>query len=479
VKARSITFAATLLAAVALGLSPGAASGQTSQSEFRHDDHRGLFPLCTGCHTGIPAGDRASFYPEPSSCASCHDGRDLQRVRWAPSQTPETNLDYSHPAHFAAAEREGEEMECASCHQEPGSGRMLGVLRADAAQCLSCHEHQADQHFQDAECTTCHVPLAESNLSLERIAALDAPPDHDDGAFLAAVHGEAAPNETARCATCHTQNRCAACHVNAGQVAAIQAIPVAPASLRLPVSAVHYSIPTTHESFAWLQSHGSAVPSSASMASDCSTCHTRNDCTSCHVDPAPRPIQGLPARQEVPAPGVGLERAAPETHTAFGFLNAHGSMAAADEGTCATCHTEESCIACHSAPQAPTYHPVNFVQQHAAAAYGQTMECQSCHSQEQFCRSCHMEQGLGSRGRLGPGYHDGQALWLFQHGAAARQQLETCASCHTQNECLQCHSQKGAFKVNPHGPNFDAEAARKRNAQICLACHLTPPLGGG
>lgn len=82
-------------------------------------------------------------------------------------------------------------------------------------------------------------------------------------------------------------------------------------------------------------------------------------------------------------------------------------------------------------------------------------------------------------GRLGPGFHDAEPLWLLRHGQAARQALESCASCHGQNECMQCHSVLGAFKVNPHGPGFDARRAQKRNAAICLVCHITDPLAGG
>jgi hypothetical protein len=81
-------------------------------------------------------------------------------------------------------------------------------------------------------------------------------------------------------------------------------------------------------------------------------------------------------------------------------------------------------------------------------------------------------------GRLGTGFHDAEPLWLLRHGQAARQGLESCASCHEQNQCMQCHSTLGAFKVSPHGPDFDARRAQKRNAAICLACHITDPLTG-
>jgi len=465
-----------VLTLLATGLVPGSVLGQDARhvDPFDHDTHAGLFPVCTGCHTGVPEGDRASFFPDPSACTNCHDGEDLVRVSWMRIAPEGSNLRFRHDRHFADAADAGEDMTCRTCHQTPDSPRMRDVHRAQASQCISCHVHEATSHLEDASCTTCHVPLAESGYSTERILDIPVPPDHEKGPFLAQVHGEMASGDLNRCATCHTQDRCSSCHVDAATVAEIQAMPPAPTDMILPVSAVHYSVPETHGSYQWMDAHGFTAG-----YANCATCHTRNDCTACHVSPIPELMQEFPARGQVPAPGVGLGRSAPESHWTEGFLTGHAPLAASDESYCATCHTQESCIACHDAPTAPSYHPQNFALQHAAAAYGRTMECQTCHSQEEFCRSCHVQQGLNSRGRLGPGYHDGQGVWLFQHGLAARQQLESCVSCHTQNECMQCHSLKGAFKINPHGPDFDAKLAQSKNAQICLACHLTPPLGGG
>jgi hypothetical protein len=124
------------------------------------------------------------------------------------------------------------------------------------------------------------------------------------------------------------------------------------------------------------------------------------------------------------------------------------------------------------------YHPANFVQRHASAAYGRRLECSNCHDSGSFCRDCHERVGMQSVGRLQAGFHDAQPLWVFNHGKPARQALESCASCHKQNDCLQCHSTLGSFRVNPHGSGFDAKRVQSRNARICLACHLSNPLEG-
>jgi hypothetical protein len=128
-------------------------------------------------------------------------------------------------------------------------------------------------------------------------------------------------------------------------------------------------------------------------------------------------------------------------------------------------------------PRSPRgFHPPNYVLRHSAEAYGRRLDCASCHNTQLFCRDCHVSSGRGATGRLGPGYHDAEPVWLLRHGQAARQTLESCTSCHTQRDCMQCHSQLGAFRVSPHGPNFDARRAQRANPQICRACHLGDPL---
>jgi hypothetical protein len=69
-------------------------------------------------------------------------------------------------------------------------------------------------------------------------------------------------------------------------------------------------------------------------------------------------------------------------------------------------------------------------------------------------------------------------MWLLRHGQAARQNLESCTTCHKQNDCTQCHGVLGAFKISPHARNFDAERAWAQSPRTCLACHIRNPLEG-
>jgi hypothetical protein len=84
--------------------------------------------------------------------------------------------------------------------------------------------------------------------------------------------------------------------------------------------------------------------------------------------------------------------------------------------------------------------------------------------------------GRADLGGLGPGHH----------GQAAVRNIASCASCHREDQCLQCHSGIGS-RVDPvppfgpgaephmpvHPPGFAAgcKSMVQRNAQACRKCH--------
>lgn len=460
-------------ALTALALLAIAAAAGAQEEAFPHDRHARLFPLCAGCHEGVPSGDEASSFPDPSLCARCHDGVQADTVRWTPPPR-RSELRFTHPAHIQAVAREDTVLACEDCHERPGAEPMVGVFRASQDTCASCHAHATPDHYVTGACAGCHVPLAETVWSADRIASIAEPADHEPpDPFLAASHGTASHDEIERCATCHTRDRCTACHVDASRVAEIQALPVAPASLSLPAAGARYPRPASHTDPAFLEGHAPAD------ASECATCHVREDCASCHLDVRVPPFLALFSAADVTAPGVGIVASAPASHDSPFFMSDHPALASTAAGLCASCHTRPFCADCHDDARSPVFHDRDYVQRHAATAYGQDMECANCHSVEVFCRACHVESGLGSSGRLTVGYHDAEPVWLLRHGQAARQSIESCQSCHKQRECLQCHSQTGSFQVSPHGPDFDARRAQERNPAICFACHVADPVNPG
>lgn len=455
-----------------------------AEDRFQHEKHAKVFPLCTTCHAGmVEAG--APVWPEPASCEACHDDVTEKRVEWTPRVGPRaTNLEFDHLEHTRAAlaKKPADSTEirtCGSCHNEISAPRMR-VAHAVSGRCVDCHEPSATHlALADTSCSTCHVPLAEARL-LPRatIAAFPEPESHKVEGFTLGGHGKKAEvrlaggriGVAASCATCHARDFCITCHVNAPEVAAIQALALDDRSL---VFETELPVPASHTSAGFQAEHGRAA---GRRDATCSNCHTQTSCTACHSGRAPRVVAALPQPGPGRGPGAQLERSRPETHTAL-FVEGHGPEANARPTSCETCHARPECLDCHRpGPDGGAgYHPLGFVVRHPSAAYARAANCSDCHNAAQFCQSCHQQAGLGTLGRLGgAAFHDGNLAFFVGHGQAARQSLESCASCHAERDCTACHSAVGGgFRFSPHGPGFNPDRMRRKNASVCVACHGT------
>jgi hypothetical protein len=258
-----------------------------------------------------------------------------------------------------------------------------------------------------------------------------------------------------------------------------------------------YPTPADHGSDDFDWGHGGLARQTIAR---CATCHARTSCTACHTGPgASEVIRQVPNAERGGAPGVRLEhrrardpRGEALTQVADtlprrgaqhqvrvhepDFMISHRSQVGAAALSCAGCHAQRFCSDCHTGEAASMrrFHSANFIVSHASPAYARDTECAACHNAEAFCRSCHMQSGLASQGRLDVAYHTAQPQWLLQHGRAARQGLQNCTSCHVQRDCLTCHSTIG-WGINPHGRGFDAERQAKRAPVMCLACHVEVP----
>jgi len=188
---------------------------------------------------------------------------------------------------------------------------------------------------------------------------------------------------------------------------------------------------------------------------DCGTCHAR--VTSLRLD----------------GPGGAAPFHGP------GFTESHAAAASADQPRCSSCHAESTCIQCHDAPGSPGFHPINFLASHGPEAFGRVSDCTSCHNQEAFCRECHMGVGIKGGGSVAAPFHSNQPAWILGHPQAARQDMESCVSCHQQSDCLRCHSASSGLRVNPHGPDFNATGMADRNQALCRVCHGPGFRGGG
>jgi hypothetical protein len=469
--------------ALLLGLGLAGALLARRQDGFDHYEHRELFPSCTSCHAGAEEAG-APLWPAAADCATCHDGAVEERVTWtAPRATPASNLRFAHLVHrdsvAARFPADSAPPDCAQCHATE-AGEPMAVARADPAPCLACHA-RAVEHLAvaDTACATCHVPLAEARgLTEAQIKEFPAPPGHERPGYVEnGLHGREAASPVrfagqtqvaASCATCHARDFCTDCHVDAPETASIRALAADARSLAIPRE---LEAPASHDAAGFERQHGG--PAKASPRS-CATCHTQESCTVCHIAPATRTVLAMHASGPGRGAGAAVERQPPSSHV-LGFADRHAQVASAEEKSCSTCHVRTECLDCHRPDpgSGSQFHGANFLARHPTAAYNRETTCADCHNAGQFCSTCHLQSGLIAGRPLGTSakYHDAKTSFLFGHGEAARRTLESCVSCHTERDCLPCHSSLGGRRFNPHGPGFDPERLQKRNPEMCRACH--------
>jgi hypothetical protein len=387
--------------------------------------------------------------------------------------------------------------------------------------CLGCHAGVADTGVslwpQTADCSACHDGTVEETVNWRPPAATPA----TNLRFTHPAHAKAVtgahPDSTVQCRDCHAErgaermrvqlavvNNCLDCH--GITVAHLDAPDTACATCHLPlVRAVRltredvgdFPVPESHSQpgFAAAQ-HGKLARAAAPIAASCATCHARDFCAECHVNAPEVPaIQALAPDPRSLAHPAELE--APASHQDPAFLRRHGAQARKSAATCATCHTQESCLACHAASpssvqaipaaapgrgrgaqierERPVSHGPDFSETHAEAAAARQQSCTTCHVRTE-CLSCHRPDP----GAAAPGYHP--AGFLSTHPASAYSRASSCTDCHNQAQfCADCHVRAGltapgqlrgagyhdaksAFLLN-HG-----QAARQ-SLESCVSCH--------
>jgi hypothetical protein len=408
---------------------------QVSQQQFDHFQHRKLFPSCGTCHAGAEAAGR-EIWPASADCANCHDGKVEEKVDWRePRGLPRTNLRFAHPAHAKAVRRATDPdsvVACQACHSLPGDP--MRVRLAVVRNCLDCHRIQT-AHFSapDSSCAKCHLPLAQATrLTRKEVAEFPVPDSHERSDFVFDVHGKLA---------------------RAGGRG------------------------------------GERVSAS------CATCHARNFCIECHVNAPEVPvIQALGPDPRSTAHEAELE--APASHRDPEFLFRHGGLAQKSPSSCTTCHTQESCMACHMArpgvvqalPVAgpgrgkganvrrarPVSHGQDFSDTHGPVADARPVSCEGCHVRPQ-CLDCHRPNPADAA----PSYHP--AGFLSRHPSSAHTRETSCSDCHNTGQfCADCHVKSGLSAQGPLNAGYhDAKRsfllghgqAARQNLESCVACH--------
>lgn len=183
-----------------------------------------------------------------------------------------------------------------------------------------------------------------------------------------------------------------------------------------------------------------------------------------------------PGQLTAPEFNIGKARGEPPADHRGDYLHRHGTAARANPERCASCHTENSCLRCHAGDAPPQkIHPPGFLAYHPIDAQNDPGSCGTCHAAETFCKDCHQLSRFTSSGggQVAPGVGFHPASWLGgapgpEHGRAARRDLTSCTSCHTEADCVQCHA-----GVNPHPPRWTGQCGKvmRANPKSCARCH--------
>ncbi|UJR80897.1 cytochrome c3 family protein [Sandaracinus amylolyticus] len=356
-----------------------------------------------------------------------------------PPQRIALRMDHSLPAH--------RELECARCHDgaptsESSADRLIPAERT----CLPCHAREIDRATPTIEtCGTCHMGFV--------------PPPSDAGAPIAPVSDVPA----ARLRFSHRA------HVQAGQTCLDCHAGVPDARL-----ATRAHLPTMRDCFRCHAPSGLGDVPAAPRPLACEGCHVANPSGQLHarwpegwMNP-PRWMAGMRHDHE--------------------WLVRHRWVAADQGPLCAECHTESDCTDCHDGRVRPRrVHPSDFLTVHPVYARRDGElgtsggRCTSCHTISQFCAECHGRLGIAPIAapdvRTRDRWHPPTAVWVRgpnMHAIEAVRSMQSCASCHAEEDCVQCHGARGiGAGVSPHPPGFamSCRGALETNARACITCH--------
>ena len=306
--------------------------------------------LCDACHQSEhPAGVARAG---EASCATCHVGAIGRRVT-ATVRMPPARLNFSHAAHV--------ETPCETCHGDMSKVRLATVLQLpDEDTCLNCHDGKSASD----DCATCHPAGPSGKLLTRAFDDMTAPRliPRADSHWAAAAHdlnfvqdhAGVAKSNPEMCRSCHEEDSCLDCHSGVTR----------PMRIHAPD---------------YLTRHGLDAKG---QGSDCQSCHRlQSDCLACHER------TGLGSRGSESAFGVGSgARVHPLGWTDGG--NGHAFAAQRNIASCASCHEEQSCLACHATSGA-TGSPGLGVSPHGPGFEG-SLRCQTlANRSRRACLQCH------------------------------------------------------------------------------------------
>ncbi len=398
---------------------------QTIPLRFSHKSHLSKDIACDSCHqaalTSVSSKDR--LLPTEEDCAVCHpiDRADPYKKTTAAPAT------------------------CATCHvgvpSEPGP--------------------DAPAAGKDFEALVARIVIPEPNLKFNHKQHID------KQVPCATCHGDMSKVELATRAQLPTMAQCLGCHDNR-------------------ISSSSKAQPPQTATTA-----GAVEPKSGLLSGRVSRGPSPR-CSTCHLQQS----DGLLATRfpsGVLAPS-GLMRG--DIH-GMDWKRNHRQPALNDPEYCATCHSQSWCQSCHNGVVRPLdLHGGDYVNRHSIEARRNQPDCGSCHRRQTFCLGCHERLGVvahsslptsppvssffpGSARRFHPEGWASPTAGAAHHSWEAQRNLRTCASCHREETCIDCHSSlpggRFAQGKSPHGLEWitsgRCQSLQSRNARVCLKCH--------
>jgi len=399
---------------------------QTLPLRFSHRTHLSRDISCDSCHqaalTSTSARDR--LLPTEEDCAVCHP------------------IDRADPFKKATAAPAA----CATCH--------LGVPSEPGANVPAAGK--------DFEALVTRIVIPDPNLKFNHKQHLD------KQIPCATCHGDLSKVDLATRAQLPTMAQCLSCHDNRMQGSSKAPPPPAP-----PVASAPVEVKS-----GLLSGRVSRGPSPR-----CATCHLQQS-------------DGLLATRfpsGMLAPSGTLRG---DIH-GMDWKSNHRQPALNDPEYCATCHAQPWCQSCHNGVVRPLdLHGGDYVSRHSIEARRNQPDCSSCHRRQTFCLGCHERLGVvahstlptsppvsaffpGSSRRFHPDGWASPTAGASHHAWEAQRNLRTCASCHREETCIDCHSSlpggRFAQGKSPHGLDWitsgRCQSLQSRNARVCLKCH--------
>jgi len=305
---------------------------------FSHARHLGRGAACATCHPAAASSRSAvdDLLPTEAACRACHpiDRAEPERVvanappsrcrachpGWRPDAPVERvyltppPLKFAHAAHAATP--------CAGCHGDLTKVDLATTRHLPTmASCLGCHRDGASER----RCADCHLTklggLVETRFPHGALVPRATGLGDGHGPGFGNDHRQEAMQPGATCTACHDRSECVACHQGVVK-------------------------PLEFHRGNYLATH--AVEARRGTP-DCSACHrAQSFCVGCHERSGIG--QRIHTDFDPTDPARAFHPAGWASRVGGGAgANLHARDARRNLASCASCHREEDCLACHSA----------------------------------------------------------------------------------------------------------------------------------